>query len=205
MSHEPHSSFCITRSTFLELSKQKITEPRNSHTEVGKIYFWTATIHKWYNLLDRIENKNLVLDSLRFLSANGFVTIYSFVIMPNHIHLIWKLNKLNGKELPKASFLKFTGHKLLTQLKHEKKDSRYLVEKMNKEHEIWQRDPLAIEIVSSEMARQKMNYIHYNPVGGKWHLSDDDVSYYYSSARFYETGIDDFGFLNDLTSVFTGN
>ena len=42
-------------------------------------------------------------------------------------------------------------------------------------------------------------------VGGKWHLSDDDVSYYYSSARFYETWIDDFGFLNDLTSVFTGN
>jgi len=189
----------------LELNKQKITEPRNSHTEVGKIYFWTATIHKWYNLLDRIENKNLILDSLRFLSANGFVTIYSFVIMPNHIHLIWKLNKLNGKELPKASFLKFTGHKLLTQLKHEKKDPKYWVEKMNKEHEVWQRDPLAIEIVSFEMARQKMNYIHYNPVGGKWHLSEDDVGYYYSSARFYETGIDDFGFLNDLVSVFTGN
>ena len=64
---------------------------------------------------------------------------------------------------------------------------------------------MAIEIVTFEMARQKMKYIHYNPVGGKWHLSKDDIGYYYSSARFYETGVDDFGFLNDLISVFTGN
>ena len=147
----------------------------------------------------------MILDSLLFLSEKGFITVYSFVIMPNHIHLIWKLNKMNGRELPKSSFLKFTGHKLLTQLQNEKKESMYLVEKMNKEHEIWQRDPLAVEISSLEMARQKMEYIHYNPLSGKWQLSKDDLGYYYSSARFYETGIDDFGFLCDLITVFTGN
>ena len=155
--------------------------------------------------MDSVENKKVILDSLLFLSEKGFITVYSFVIMPNHIHLIWKLNKMNGRELPKASFLKFTGHKLLTQLQNEKKESMYLVEKMNKEHEIWQRDPLAVEISSLEMARQKMEYIHYNPLSGKWQLSKDDLGYYYSSARFYETGIDDFGFLYDLITVFTGN
>ncbi len=51
----------------------------------------------------------------------------------------------------------------------------------------------------------KLDYIHFNPVSGKWQLSNDDVSYYYSSARFYETGKDEFGFLNNLFSVFDGN
>jgi hypothetical protein len=39
----------------------------------------------------------------------------------------------------------------------------------------------------------------------KWQLAKDDISYTYSSsAKFYETGIDDFGFLNDLYTVFDG-
>ena len=180
-------------------------EQRKSHTETGKIYFWTATIHKWYNLLDKNENKQILLDSLKFLSDKGFITVYVFVIMPNHVHIIWQTNKLNGKESPFASFLKFTSHKLLENLKSETNDLPYLVEKINKKHEIWQRDPLATEIITFQVAKQKMDYIHFNPFSGKWNLAKDDISYYFSSARFYETGIDDFGFLQDLTSVFTGN
>lgn len=36
--------------------------------------------------------------------------MFSFVIMPNHIHLIWRINEMNGEESPHASFLKFTAH-----------------------------------------------------------------------------------------------
>jgi len=38
-----------------------------------------------------------------------------------------------------------------------------------------------------------------------WELAKYDISYYYSSARFYETGVDDFGFLNNLYEVFDGD
>ncbi|HEY8688772.1 MAG TPA: hypothetical protein VIM07_06010 [Chitinophagaceae bacterium] len=34
-----------------------------------------------------------------------------------------------------------------------------------------------------------MNYIHYNPVKGKWNLAKHFVSYEHSSASFYEDGI----------------
>ena len=64
---------------------------------------------------------------------------------------------------------------------------------------------MGIEIFSKEVAIQKIEYMHFNPVSGKWQLSKDDLSYYYSSARFYETGIDDFGFLTNLYDVFDGN
>ena len=180
-------------------------DERKSHTSLGQIYFWTATIHKWYQLLKPDGNKQLIIDSLKFLSDGQFITVYAFVIMPNHIHLIWKLNKLNGKETPKGSFLKYAAHKLLDQLKQEGKSKDYLVSQSNKKHEIWQRDSLGIEIISLAVAIQKLDYIHFNPLSGKWQLAKDDLGYHYSSARFYETGIDEFGFLNNLLSVFHGN
>ncbi len=44
-------------------------------------------------------------------------------------------------------------------------------------------------IFSEKFLIQKLNYIHYNPVTGKWNLAKDFVSYQHSSASFYEEGI----------------
>jgi putative transposase len=63
---------------------------------------------------------------------------------------------------------------------------------------------LCIEIYSRKVAKQKLDYIHFNPVSGKWLLAKDDLGYHYSSARFYETGIDEFGFLKNVFSIFNG-
>ena len=170
----------------------------------GKVYFWTATINQWLPLLTVDTNKKIILDSLKYLSEGETITVFGFVIMPTHIHLIWKQNKLNGRETPQGSFLKYTAHKLLSVLKNENKSVDYAVLEMNKKHEIWQKKSLAIEIFSKEMALQKLNYIHHNPISGKWALSIDDLSYYYSSARFYETEVDEFGFLHNVFSYFNG-
>ncbi|MCC6287943.1 MAG: hypothetical protein IT249_08660 [Chitinophagaceae bacterium] len=32
--------------------------------------------------------------------------------MPNHIHVIWRINAMNGKETAQGSFLKYTAHEL---------------------------------------------------------------------------------------------
>jgi len=178
---------------------------RKSNTTIGKIYFWTATIHKWQHLLLADANKAIILDYLKKLSIERFVTIYAFVLMPNHIHLIWQQNRMNGKERPFGSFLKHTAHKLLKELKLVGDVSKYKVEVSNKHYEIWQRDSLAVEIYSRAVAVQKINYIHANPVSGIWRLAKDDINYYYSSARFYESGVNDFGFLKDLFWVFDGD
>ena len=118
--------------------------------------------------------------------------------MPTHVHFIWQQLKNNGKETPQGSFLKFTAHQFLKNLKRESISRLYEVNAANKKHEIWQRDSLSIEIGSIEFAKQKLEYIHYNPVSGKWNLAEEFLEYYYSSARFYETGIDDFGFLHNI-------
>jgi len=36
---------------------------------------------------------------------------------------------------------------------------------------------------------QKINYIHMNPVSGKWMLVNDFTDYEHSSASFYEKGL----------------
>lgn len=178
--------------------------PRKSHTETGKIYFYTATIHNWQPLLQSNNNKQVIIDSLKFLSDKGLITVYAFVIMPNHIHLIWQQNAANGGETPKGSLLKHTAHVFLKQLQAANATSPYIVSAANKKHEIWQRDSLGIEIYSRAVAQQKLEYIHFNPLKGKWVLAKDDLGYYYSSARFYETGIDEFGFLKNIYRVFDG-
>ena len=75
------------------------------------------------------------------------------------------------------------------------------VESENKEYEFWQRDSLAFELTKKETILQKIDYIHYNPTDEKWKLCFDPVDYYYSSAKYYESGIDGFGFLKHIGDV----
>ena len=182
-----------------------MNEQRKSYTAINKIYFWTTTIHKWIPLLGGKINKQIIIDSLKYLSDKKLITIYGFVIMPNHIHLIWQQNNLNGKETPKGSFLKYTAHLFLKELKANGDLKHYEVNQANKKHEIWQRDSLGIEVYSREVAKQKLDYIHFNPVSRKWNLAKDDIDYHFSSARFYETSVDDFGFLKNIFKIFDGD
>ena len=114
------------------------------------------------------------------------------------VHFIWQQLQKNGKETPQGSFLKYTAHEFLKTLKQNGESKLYEVNAANKKHEIWQRDSLSIEISNREFAKQKIDYIHFNPVSGKWNLATDYLNYYYSSAKFYETAVDEFGFLNNL-------
>ena len=71
---------------------------RKSYNTTNKIYFFTATIHKWLPLLAEDNNQQLIIDYLKKLCDDGFLTVYAFVLMPNHVHITWQQNKLNGKE-----------------------------------------------------------------------------------------------------------
>jgi REP element-mobilizing transposase RayT len=120
--------------------------------------------------------------------------------MPNHIHILWEIIKMNGKEKPSASFHKYTSH-LLTKLisdQHPKLIQELEVDKKDRKHLFWKPDPLAIKIFSREMAEQKLKYIHQNPLQEHWDLAQQPEDYQYSSARFYLTeNKQDFEFLKD--------
>ena len=108
------------------------TQIRKSYTELNKIYFWTATIHDWLHLLEPAENKKVILSSLKKLSDEKLISVYSFIIMPNYIHLMWSQDGMNGKETPKGSLLKYIAHIFLRRLKTIGKSKLYEVVALNK-------------------------------------------------------------------------
>ena len=70
--------------------------------EFNKPYFTTSTINGWKRLLKPDKYKDIITGSLKFLADKDLIKVYAFVIMPNHIHLIWELLKMNRKEKPDA-------------------------------------------------------------------------------------------------------
>src|SRR6478736_2440258 len=92
---------------------------RNSYTELNEVYFWTITIKKWIHLLQDDKYKTVVIESLKWLCEKKLVRIYGYIVMPNHIHLLWEQLKMNGKEFPKNSFEKFTAHQFQKKLEKE--------------------------------------------------------------------------------------
>jgi REP element-mobilizing transposase RayT len=177
---------------------------RKSYMEMAEIYFWTTTINQWQKLLLDDAFKDIIIQSLDFLSDAGKIDVFGFVIMPNHLHLIWRALEMNGKETPQGSFLKYTAHEFRKKLYEE--DPRQLdnfkVNAHNKYYEFWQRDPLAIHLYTKDVAFQKLHYSHYNPLAEHWNLAMDPSDYTYSSAKFYEQGIKSFAFLKDLREEF---
>jgi len=183
---------------------QTTTQKRKSYIQIGGLYFWTATINNWYNLLDKDVVKDIVIASLQYLTNKGKITVYGFVIMPNHIHLVWQIHDLNGKETVQGSFLKYTAHAFKKWLQAYDVDFLKLfeVKAANKSYEFWQRDSFAFELTQRATAIQKIEYMHNNPVAKHWNLAVTREKYRYSSAQFYYTGDNDFGFLQHIMTVF---
>jgi putative transposase len=170
--------------------KQIEKHERKSHMRLDEIYFWTATINQWQRLLWPDDYKDVIISSLEYLTEQSKIDVFGFVIMPNHLHFIWKMLDVNGKETAQASFLKYTAHQFRNMLLANDKRNlvSYRVDAENKTHEFWQRDPLATPLYTRKVAYQKLDYIHYNPLAEHWKLVTDPCDYRYSSARYYETG-----------------
>ena len=147
-------------------------------------------------MLEKDEYKDVIVDSLQYLTDQGKTDVFAFIIMPSHVHLIWRANEQNEKESPQGSFLKYTAHTFKKMLKQEGigKLSAYKIEAENKKFEFWQRDSLAIPLFTHEVAMQKLNYLHNNPLKEHWNLVKDPCDYKYSSARYYELSEKDFSF-----------
>ncbi|MEE1946685.1 transposase [Pedobacter sp. KR3-3] len=160
--------------------------------------FFTVAILKWQNLLLADERKEIVISSLNFLHAKKRIKVYAFVIMPNHIHLIWQVMSGYLREDVQRDFLKFTAQQLLKTLRngHTSEMKNYYVGLKDRKYQIWQRNALSKDLWSEAFFLQKLGYIHNNPCQPKWMLVDAPEDYYYSSASFYKSQQNNFSFLS---------
>jgi putative transposase len=170
---------------------------RNSRMDLDHVYFWTDTIKDWKHLFRQDKYKRLIIENLRDLVDKKMIVVYGFVIMPNHLHILWEMKAKKGKEMPHASFNKVTAQFIVNDLdeNHAAVLPSFKVKDKDRSFLIWQRDPLAILMDKREKLEQKLDYIHNNPLNEKWNLAKRPEEYYWSSAKFYESNRDNFGFL----------
>lgn len=157
--------------------------------------FYTATILEWKPLLQQDKYKHVVIESLRFLVTEKRITLNAFVIMSNHLHLIWQpLNEFTPDRI-QHSLMSFTAHQFKNDLEinHPQVLSHFKVDAKDRDYQFWERNSLGVDLFNETVFMQKLDYIHWNPV--KASLCSLPEEYYYSSAKFYESGVDDFGML----------
>ena len=163
--------------------------------------YFTSTIYEWKPVLAGDNHKGIIIESLQFLVEKKRIELNGFVIMDNHIHLIWQPLGIFSPSQVQASFMKFTAQQLKRSFMTNDIEllASLKVNKYDREYQIWKREPLSIELLNKAMFIQKLEYIHYNPVrAGLCELPED---YHYSSAKFYHDGSNSFNMLTH----FTGN
>jgi putative transposase len=160
-------------------SRYKVVDPQLPH-------FITCTVLHWIPVFTRPETVEVVLESLRFLMKDG-LKVYGFVVLENHLHLVAQSDDLN-RDI--ARFKAFTARQLI----------RYLVEnnvtqileqlmfykkahKADRAYQVWQEGSHPEWIQNDAMMRQKLEYVHHNPV--KRGYVDEPEHWRYSSARNY--------------------
>jgi len=156
--------------------------------ELDVIYFYTATILHWQKLLENDTYKLIIIESLTHLVQQQKIKVYGFVIMPNHIHLLFENTDMNGKEMPYVSLMKYTAHRFLQELRKEDLSllNKFKVDRNTRAHQFWQRNALPVEMYDRKIFEQKLDYIHLNPLQQHWQLATDPNDYFYSSCAFYE-------------------
>ena len=161
------------------------------------LHFLTFTVVGWVDVFTRDIYRQIVMDSFRYCIAEKGLILHAYVIMSNHIHIIGSTENDEGLSAIIRDFKKFTSAKIIKEIENNKQESRrewmlrlfkYYAKfnSNNPKNQFWKQDNRPIELVSLKWIRQKLDYIHLNPVRAKWVEFEDD--YLYSSARNYSEG-----------------
>lgn len=160
-------------------------------------YFITITVIDWVDVFIRPVYKHLVVESLNYCQDNKGLTIHAYVIMSSHIHLIVSVKEENIKlEDIIRDFKKYTSKEIIKTIKEYPESRReWLLNKFSyaanrvkngKNYKLWKDGFHPIELSSSEILQQKLDYIHNNPVEEE--IVYEPYEYKYSSALDYSGG-----------------
>lgn len=124
-------------------------------------YYLTLTIQRWYYLFDRHNRWQILAESLRYCQQNKGLELNGYVFMLNHIHLIATSPDMAGFL---RDFKRFTSVKLKENLETTEPRILQLFMDDNEKYQFWQNTNAPKKIENPNFYRQKLNYIHANPI-----------------------------------------
>lgn len=170
---------------------------RTPHTITEQVYWVTYACIGFLSLIERTNTYDYILSQFSKLSREGY-SICGFVIMPNHLHFLVYLPKEGNLNDRIGEMKRFLSYEIVRKLKA-KEDSKMLnalsslvnsSERRNgKKHSVFFHSFDAKRCYDRDFVVQKLDYMHANPVKGKWSLVREYTDYEWSSARFYDKGI----------------
>ncbi len=162
-------------------------------TIIREAYFVTITTVGWIDVFTRLRQKYVILNALKHCQKERGLEIYAYCIMSNHLHLLCRGSEQEPLSDVMRDFKKFTSKKIIKtiveypesrrewMLTYFKKACAHL--KRKQQYKVWQDGYHAKHVYSNYFIKQKLQYIHQNPVKQKIVGFAED--YFFSSARNY--------------------
>jgi REP element-mobilizing transposase RayT len=146
-------------------------------------YYFTAVTHHRLPIFQTDALKQILCDAYDEARRNHGILILAYVVMLDHVHLLVYSDKamsdalrlLNGIAARRViEYLKDNGyHESLFKLRGE-------IRERNHKHSVWHHHTDSLEIVGEDTFRQKVEYIHQNPLRAGFVEKAED--YRFSSA-----------------------
>lgn len=141
---------------------------RYTITEPDKPHFMTCTVVEWLSVFTRPEIVQILLDCWHHQREHAGMRLYGYVILENHLHFIAQAQDLNKCV---SSFKSFTARRIIDFL-HAQRADRLLEQlrlarrahKIDRKYQFWQEGVHPELVFSDVMMRQKLDYLHANPV-----------------------------------------
>ena len=166
-----------------------------TQTDINQTYFCTFTCLDWLNLFSITDLYDELYKWFNLLIQDN-QQVVAFVIMPNHLHVLLHITKKDKTiNTILANGKRFLAYEIV---KHLEREGRFDIlkilsnavraeeRKRKKKHRVFEVSSDIKVCLSEKFLLQKLNYIHSNPLRGKWLLADLPENYPHSSACFYE-------------------
>lgn len=159
----------------------------------AQLYFVSFATINWVDVFIRRQYCDIVVDILRYCVENKDLELYAWCIMSSHIHLIISSERANLSDILR-DMKRHTAKRILEAIADDVQESRR--ERMlwmfarageknsnNENYQFWQQHNHPIELHTNEMRKQRLDYLHNNPVVSG--AVDEPQNYLYSSCRDY--------------------
>ncbi len=174
--------------------KYKFNDPEGT-------YFMTISVVGWVDVFTRPELKHTIVDSLKYCQKEKGLVINAWCLMPSHLHLIGRtakaalqVDQVTLSEIMR-DFKKFTSKEIVKVINRINESRREWMLAMFSQvadalkrvenYKVWQDGNHPELIFSVDFQKQKLDYLHFNPVEAGF--VDEPEYYLYSSARDYRT------------------
>lgn len=160
------------------------------------LYFISFAVVFWVDVFTRKEYREIIIESLQYCQQQQGLVIYGWCIMSNHVHLIISAREDNVSNVL-GNFKKFTSKKVVHAIEYNPSESRKewmlkifkeagMINSRNSNYQFWRQENEPKIIYTPEFGKQKLEYIHNNPVEAG--IVEKAEEYIYSSARDYYYG-----------------